>query len=106
MEYTSDGRSINGTALVGCVPSSGHTSGLRGPSPQALTLFGGVRLIDWRLRLSFLGDYRQGPRYFWECRARVGYGPTTGPTLKSPRATLVLLVGRRTDNVDLTSWIQ
>ena len=38
---SSTGHSVNSMNLVGCVPSSGHTSSLKGPSTQALTLLGG-----------------------------------------------------------------
>ena len=43
---------------------TGDTSGLRGPYPQTLTLFGGVRFIAWRLRRPSLGECRQGPETF------------------------------------------
>ena len=61
---------------------TGHTSSLIGPSPQALTLLGEVRFITWRLRLPYLGKCRWVPRHFWECCARLRYGPAPGPTLK------------------------
>ena len=80
---------------------SGHTSSLRGPFPQALTLLGGVRFIPWRLKRLFLGNYLQGPRRFEECQARLGYDPAPGPTLKIPYATLVRLVGRPTNTTGL-----
>ena len=55
-------------------------SSLRGSSPQALTLLRGVGFIAWRLRLLSLGECQQGPRHFWNCRTRLGYGPAPGPT--------------------------
>ena len=61
---------------------TGHTLSLRGPSSQALTLFGGVRFIAWRLRHPFLGECQWGPRHFGDCQACLGYGPAAGPTLK------------------------
>ena len=82
MNYTSAGRSVNGTDLVGCVPSSGHTSNLRGPSPQALTLLGEVRFITRWLKRPFLGECRREQGHFWKGRARLGHGPAPGPTLK------------------------
>ena len=59
-----------------------NTSSLRGPSPQALTLLRGVRLITWHLKHLFLRECRQGLRHFWEYQACLNYGPTPGPTLK------------------------
>ena len=55
---------------------------LQGAAPQVLTLLGGVRFIAWHLRRPFSGECRRGPRHFWECRARLGYGPAPGPILK------------------------
>ena len=62
---------------------TGHTFGLSGASPEALTLFGGVGLIAWRLRHPFLRENWRGPRYFGDCRTRLGYGPATEPTFKT-----------------------
>ena len=45
---------------------TGDPSGLRGSSPQALTLFGRVKLITWRLSCPSLGEWRRSPRYFWQ----------------------------------------
>ena len=72
---------LHGSVRV-CV-ITGHTSCLKGPLLQALTLFGGAGFITWRLRHPSLRDSRRSRRYFWKCRARVGYGPVPGPTLKS-----------------------
>ena len=106
MEHTSPGCGINGTDLVGCVTSlDWYTSSLRDPSPQALTLLGGVRFIAWRLRRPFLGEWRRGPRHLWECRGCLGYGPAPWPTVKRPCATLVHLVEGATNTVDLISWL-
>ena len=59
---------------------SGHTSNLKGPSYQALTLLGlSLRFIAWRQRRPFLEEYRRSPRHFWSCRSRLGYGPTPDP---------------------------
>ena len=56
---------------------------LRGPSPQALTFFGGVSFTAWSLKRSSLGEYRRSPRHFWSRPTRVGSGPSPGPTLKA-----------------------
>ena len=55
-------------------------SGLRRPSPQALTLLGGATFIAWRLRRSFLEECWRGPRHFWSHRACLGFGPESEPT--------------------------
>ena len=73
---------INGTDLVGWVPSSAYTSSLRGPFPQALTILGGVRFTSRRLRGPFLGECRRCLGYFGEYWVRLGYGPAPRPTLK------------------------
>ena len=85
---------------------TGDPSGLRGPYPKALTLFGGVKLIAWRLRRPSLGECRRGLRYFSKCRARVGCGPAPGPNLKRPCAILIRLVGRKTNTVYQTHVTQ
>ena len=60
---------------------TGHTSSLGEPSPQALTLLGGVRFIAWRLKRPFLGEYRRISRHLG-CRARLGYTPAPETTFK------------------------
>ena len=40
------------------------------------------------------GECRRGRRYFWPCRTRVGFGPATGPTLKTALCHICALVGR------------
>ena len=67
---------------------------------QVLTLLGGVRFIAWHL---LLGECRRDSMHFGECRARLGKRPVPGPTLKRSCATLVRLVGRRTNTVDI--WL-
>ena len=79
----------SGTDLAGYVSSGIFSLSLRGPSHQALTLFGGVRLIAWRLRHPSLWECRRGPRHFWECQACLGSGLALGPTLKRPCAILI-----------------
>ena len=75
---------------VGCTSSLEILLALGG-HPQALTLFGGVRLIAWRLRRLSFGECRG---IFAKCRARMGCGPAPGPTLKRPCAVFLRLVGR------------
>ena len=41
-----------------------------------------------------IGECRRGRRYFWPCRTRVGFGPATGPTLKTALCHIRALVGR------------
>ena len=55
-------------------------------------------------------ECRQGPRHFWDCRTCLGYGPATGPTLKTALCYTCTLVGRMT-NIDskwraLSVWLQ
>ena len=40
------------------------------------------------------GECRRGRRYFWPCRTRVGFGPATGPTLKTALCHIRALMGR------------
>ena len=40
------------------------------------------------------GECRRGRRYFWPCRTRVGFGPATGPNLKTALCHIRALVGR------------
>ena len=62
-----------------------------GPSPQAYTPFGGVGFYCLTPKK---GECRRGRRYFWPCRTRVGFGPATGPTLKTALCHIRALVGR------------
>ena len=94
--HTSVGRVGRYTDLVGYVQARCQPS-LRGPSTQALTLLGWARFIAWRMSRSFLGEFRRGPRHFWECRACLGHGLALGPTKKRLCAILVRLVGRKTN---------
>ena len=64
-----------------CSTTGYITSGLRRPSPQALTLFGRVGFIA-----------------FLELPAALGFGPATGPTLKTALCHIRTLVGRRINN--------
>ena len=50
---------------------------------------------------NFKWGCRRGLRHFWECRVHLGYGPSPEPTLKRPCATLVRLVGRKTNTVEI-----
>ena len=40
------------------------------------------------------GECQRGRRYFWFCRTRVGFGPATGPTLKTALCHIRAWVGR------------
>ena len=40
------------------------------------------------------GECRRGRRYFWPWRTRVGFGPATGPTLKTALCHIRALLGR------------
>ena len=87
--HTSVGRvlSVRGSGRV-CPGSSGSRSRFaltgilepQGAVPRTLTLLEVTRFIAWRLRRTFLGECRRGPRHFDECRACLGYGPAPGPT--------------------------
>ena len=71
----------------------------QGALPQALTFFGSVRLITWRLRhlFFFLEKCWQDLRHFWSHRVCLGYSLVPGPTLKRPCDVFVRLVGRTTN---------
>ena len=43
------------------------------------------------------GDYRRDLRHFQDCRTRLGYGPATGPTLKTAFSHTCTLVRRMTN---------
>ena len=64
-----------------CSTTGYITSGLRGPSPQALTLFGGVGFIARRLRRSEKGN-ADGVRGIFGTAYRVGLRPCDRTTLK------------------------
>ena len=87
-----------------CSTTGYITSGLRGPSPQALTLFGGVGFIARRLRPPWKGECRRGPRHFWKLPLVLGFGPATGPTLKTALCHIRTLVGRRINTARLARF--
>ena len=67
------------------------------PSPQAFTPFeGGVYCLVPEAPRK--GECHQGRRYFWPCRTRVGFGPVTGPSLKTALCHIRALVGRMINN--------
>ena len=70
---------IDGSGRVCLV--TGYPSGLRGPSPQALTLFGGLDLSPCAWGSPFRG-MPTGSEAFLEMPARVGFGLGPGRTLK------------------------
>ena len=41
------------------------------------------------------GECRRGPRHFWKLPVALGFGPATGPTLKTALCHIRTLVGRR-----------
>ena len=43
-------------------------------------------------------ECQRGRRYFWPCRARAGFGPATGPTLKTALCHIRALVRRMINN--------
>ena len=110
--HTSAGRGVNGTDLVECVKSSGHTTSLRGLSLQALTLQG----FDFSPVAPLFREMLKGPEAFLE------YGPVPGSTLKKgivpyssvwwdgrqiPLITKLINVNIKLTNVrtDITSFI-
>ena len=64
----------------------------QGATPQAFTPFGGVYCLAPEAPQK--RECRRGRRYFWPCRTRVGFGPATGPTLKTALCHIRVLVGR------------
>ena len=80
-----------------CSTTGYITSGLRGSSLQALTLFGGVGFIARRLRRPEKGN-ADGVRGILELPAAFGFGPAIGPTLKMALCHIHTLVGRRINN--------
>ena len=48
---------------------------------------------------------RRGRRYFWPCWTRVGFGPLTGPTIKTALCHIRALVGRIINNQVLGSFL-
>ena len=61
-------------------------------SPQAFTPFGGG-CYCLAPEAPQKGECRQGRKYFWPCRTRVGFGPATGHTLKTALCHIRALVG-------------
>ena len=78
-----------------CSTTGYITSGLRGPSPQALTLFGGVRFIARRQRRPEKGN-ADGVRGIFGTSCRVGLRPCDRTHLKNGH--IRTLVGRRINN--------
>ena len=81
---------------------TGYTSSLRGPSPQALTLFGGIRLIAMCLRRHCFRGMPTRHEAFLGMPGMSGLCSCTCTHLKKRScATVVRLVGRSTNTVDL-----
>ena len=76
------------------------TSSFWGPFPQALTLLRGARFITWCLRRPFLGECRRGPRFLGNAGRVCATALRPDPSKKRPCATLVRMVGRKT-NTDI-----
>ena len=78
------------------------SSRLKGPSPQALSILGVVRIIAWR----FWGEGWRGQRHIWSRQTCLGYGPAPdSPKKKTLSHTLP--VGEKTANPDFfpeQSW--
>ena len=85
--------------LVGCVSSLDFLES-QGDVPTAFTLFGGVMFIARRLRHYFLEKYRQGLRHYLSHRVRLDYVPALRLLLKKLCATLIQMVGRKTNTAD------
>ena len=81
-----------------CSTTGYITSGLRGPSPQALTLFGGVGFIARRLRRPEKGN-ADGVRGIFGTAYRVGLRPCDRTHLKTALCHIRTLVGRRINTV-------
>ena len=77
-----------------CSTTGYITSGLGGPSPQALTLFGGVGFIARRLRRPEKGN-ADGVRGIFGTAYRVGLRPCDKTHLKTALCHIRTLVGRR-----------
>ena len=60
-----------------------------GHPPRLIPISGGGYCLEPQK-----GECRRGRRYFWPCRTRVGFGPATGPTLKTALCHIRALVGR------------
>ena len=66
----------------------------QGATPQAYTPFGGVWVYCLAPEAPQKGECRRGRRYFRPCWTCVGFGPATGPTLKTALGHIRALVGR------------
>ena len=88
LELHSVGRLTSGRFCRVCL-GTGNFLRPQGAIPQAYTPFGGVYCLAPQKR-----ECRRGRRYFWPCRTRVGFGPATGPTLKTALCHIRALVGR------------
>ena len=63
-----------------------------GHPPRLISTSGGVYCLAPEVPKK--GECRRGRRYFWPCRTRVGFGPATGPTLKTALCHIRALMGR------------
>ena len=87
------GRFISGRFCRMCL-GTGEFLRAQGATPPGLYPFRGGWVYCLAPEAPQKGECRRGRRYFWPCRTRVGFGPATGPTLKTALCHIRALVGR------------
>ena len=87
------GRFISGRFCRMCL-GTGEFLRPQGAIPPGLYLLRGGWVYCLAPEAPQKGECRRGRRYFWPCRTRVGFGPATGPTLKTALCHIRALVGR------------
>ena len=87
------GRFISGRFCRVCL-GTGEFLRPQGAIPPGLYPLRGGWVYCLAPEASQKGECRRGRRYFWPCRTRVGFGPATGPTLKTALCHIRALVGR------------
>ena len=85
-----------------CSTTGYITSGLRGPSPQALNPLRRGWVYRPAPEAPRKGECRRGSEAFLELPIALGYGPVTGPTLNTALCHIRTLVGRRINTA--RSW--
>ena len=107
MRHTSAGCGIGSTDLVACVTSlDWHTSGFKGPSPLALTIFGGAMFISWHLRRPLFKGMLTVLEAFLEPPGGSELQPYARTHLKNALRPTRLLVGRGPNTFYLIRWSQ
>ena len=81
-------------AVLPGVPRHWRFPPASGGHPQGLYPLRGGWVYCLALEAPQKGECRRGRRYFRPCRTRVGFGPATGPTLKTALCHIRALVGR------------